>query len=470
MKNAFTRATKYLRFRKMKSIVLVMLFTVLSLTLLLSNSINSTIDSYYSELDTTNGISVSINPIMKFESGSNGQPGTPPDRQSVSFVTTTDEQVEQIRTLDYVTNVKSSTTVTVTSSTLEAIDYSEETTASEDAMSSATQKVTSMPNDVNMSGLKLVGSDNLSLESDFTNSTVSLSSGEMPSSTEEVLVSTTFAKLNDLKVGDSIDLSSSDETLSNTYKISGLYTYNLELDEMAQRIVPENNIYSTYEGATKVKDSTTRARTTTTYYIESADKLEQFKTDYFEITQQDSSSFDVELDDEVYTSTISPLIQLSETLSTVVIVVIVFIGVILAIVSYLMIKERNYEIGVLYSLSESKKNIVLQFIFENTILLTIGFAIALVINSMLSTSIINGLLNMDIFSNVNENAMRMQGGPGGPMGVKNFNETTEVSVETSISTMSIIYSYAITWLVVCGVNILTISKTLLKRVKEIINS
>lgn len=462
MKNAFTRAIKYLKFKKAKSIVLVMLFTLLSLTLLLSSSVNSTIDSYYSQLDTTNGISVSINPVMSPPTQESSGATT---RKTMSFASATDEQLEQIKALDYVTNIKNSTTVNITSDTVNMIEYTQSTSNSQNQPSD-------MPSMTSMSGLKITGSDNLALENDFANETVSLSSGVMPTAKDQIVISESLATLNSLKVGDSIVLKSSDASISVTYKISGIYKYNADIDEMAQRTVPENTMYATYEAATQIKDDSTRARVSTTYYISSTDKLEQFKTDYFKITEQDSSSFNVTLNDEVYTSTIKPLMQLSETLSSAIIVIIAFIGVILAIVAYLMIKERNYEIGVLYSLSESKKNIVFQFIFENTILLTIGFILALIINFALASSIINGLLNMDLFSSVNENAMRMQGpGMSGPMSQSSSrSSSTSVVVDANISILSILSSYVITWVIVCGVNILTISKTLLKRVKEIINS
>lgn len=462
MKNAFTRAIKYLKFKKAKSIVLVMLFTLLSLTLLLSSSVNSTIDSYYSQLDTTNGISVSINPVMSPPTQDSSGATT---RKTMSFASATDEQLEQIKALDYVTNIKNSTTVNITSDTVNMIEYTQSTSNSQNQPSD-------MPSMTSMSGLKITGSDNLALENDFANETVSLSSGVMPTAKDQIVISESLATLNSLKVGDSIVLKSSDASISVTYKISGIYKYNADIDEMAQRTVPENTMYATYEAATQIKDDSTRARVSTTYYISSTDKLEQFKTDYFKITEQDSSSFNVTLNDEVYTSTIKPLMQLSETLSSAIIVIIAFIGVILAIVAYLMIKERNYEIGVLYSLSESKKNIVFQFIFESTILLTIGFILALIINFALASSIINGLLNMDLFSSVNENAMRMQGpGMSGPMSQSSSrSSSTSVVVDANISILSILSSYVITWVIVCGVNILTISKTLLKRVKEIINS
>lgn len=458
MKNAFVRATKYLKFKKTKSIVLVVLFTILSLTLLLSSSVNSTIDTYYNQLDTTNGISVSINPVMKFDSQSSGS------KTKMNFASATDEQLEQIKALDYVTNIKKSTTIDTTSS-IDMIEY-------EDTSSTSTNQPSDMPMNVSMSGLKLMGSDNLSLEDSFVNETISLSSGEMPTSNDQIVMSETLATLNNLKVGDSVELKSSDESITQKYTISGLYKYNADLDEMALRTVPENTMYTTYDAAIALKDDSSRTRSNTVYYISSSDKLDQFKTDYFSITSQDSSSFNVTLNDEVYTSTIKPLMQLSDTLSVAIIVIIVFIGAILAIVAYLMIKERNYEIGVLYSLSESKKNIVLQFVFENTILLTIGFVIALLINLTLSSQMINGLLNMDLFSSVNENAMRMQG-PGGPTITRPGSSTSSnssISIDANISALSIISSYVITWVIVVSVNILTVSRTLLKRVKEIINS
>ncbi|MDL2211770.1 FtsX-like permease family protein [Erysipelotrichaceae bacterium OttesenSCG-928-M19] len=463
MKNTLNRALKYLSYKKTKSFLLIVLFFVISAILLLSATLNSTIDNYYSQIDNKNGIAVSISPKMNFNrnQGESQAEGSKPNDMRSLFTNLTSEQLEAIAALDYVTDVKQSTSVSVTSSSLEEISY---TSSSSDDSNEQRADMPQMRED--MSGLRIMGSSHLNLETDFSNETISLSSGTMPSADTEIVISEALASQNDLKVGSSFKVSNSDDSsLTKTYKVVGIYAYNSQIDEMAMQQVPENTMYTLYSSVATLISEDSGSRITTQFFIESVDDLTQFKTDYFSITDTSSDDYEVSLDDSVYQNTIKPLMQLAEIVQIAKWVILVITSAILAIISYLMIKERNYEIGVLYSLSENKRNISLQFVFENGILLTIGFLIAWLINMLLGSQIIQALMNMELLNNVKQGAQTM-GGPQGMMGNPGASDLS--SIEAYLSSSGLISSYVIILVVVLIITMATIAKTLVKRPKEII--
>ncbi|MDH6603752.1 putative ABC transport system permease protein [Bacilli bacterium PM5-9] len=466
MKNTLDRAIKYLRFKKMKSFLLVLLFMIVSSMLLLSATLNSTISNYYEQLDTTNGISVSVTPKMNFnkrQSSSNEDTTQikPSDIRS-KFVNLSDEQLEEIKKLGYVSDVMQSTSLNVTSSSIEEISYSSSTSDN-----SSSSGMNDMPQRENISGLRITGSSHLNLENDFTNETISLSSGNLPVKDNEIMVSETLASSNTLKIGSSFKVVNANSTSkTKTYKVVGIYSYNNELNEMALQTVPENIMYTSYSSLSSLIDSNSNNRVTTQFFIYDVDDLEQFKDDYFKIIETSSSDYEVSLNDSVYKNTIEPLSQLASIVDIAKVVVLVIVSIILAIISYLMIKERNYEIGVLYSISESKKNIVMQFIMENGILLTIGYVIALLINKLIGNSIISSLMNMDLLNGVKDGARQMGGGP-----MNSFSpEMASSDIEAYLNVFGMVQVYLVILIVVLIITIATLAKTLAKRPKEIISS
>ncbi|WP_423364174.1 ABC transporter permease [Mycoplasma sp. P36-A1] len=476
MKNIMYRAIQYLKYKKIKSIMLIALFSIMSIVLLLSSSLDSTISNYYNSINNKNGIEVSVNPVM---SRKTQQPSSNSDRRTATNVTA--EQLAQIQELEYITDVKQNTNLSVTSDGVEAISYSEEETTSNSTnttQSGSTALSNVIPDASKDSGsserrnqmsngLRIYGSTNYNLETIFSENTISLSSGEMPTTDNQIVISKTLADDNDLKLKDSITLkNSNDEDKTAKYTIVGIYTYNATLDEMSMQMIPENTMYTTYSAVTSMVSSDYTPMISTQYYVNSSDDFETFKEAYYKITNTTEETVQLSLNDEVYTSTIQPLSQIAEIMSKAKIVIIVGISALIAIILYLMIKERNYEIGVLYSLSERKRNIVTQFITENVILVSIAFIVGLAVSLAVGSNIISILLNMDVFSNIKDGATRMGGGRSM---MPSSSATVATDITASWDILGISSVYLILVILVIIITLITVSKTLMKRPKEIIN-
>lgn len=456
MNNTFYRAIQYLKYKKTKSIILVFLFTIMSSLILFSTTLDSTIDKYYSSLDNKNGIAISAAPKLDMSKGK-------VDMKSLESKELTTDQIEKLSKLPYVTDVLKSKTLMVNNDKLKQLKYDSDDSEDEGkvVMFGSNGKGTS-----DIDGLKISASSNLSLEEAIKNKTIKLYSGTWATKPDEIVLSERLAALNKISLNGEITLKNSDKTKSKTFKVVGIYKYASAIDDMMARMVPENTMYTTIDGVSEFGEASGFGGQTTQFYIDSIDNFEKFKADYYKITNTSADKVELTLNDEVYQTTIKPLAQLSGTIQIITIVTIIISSIIIAIISYLMIKERNYEIGVLYSLSESKRNIILQFIIENIILMSIAFLIALGINFIFSSSIINSLMNMDILSGVKNGAMIMKGGSTSSLDGESATQT----INASFSIFNIVKSYVYLLSVIIFITIISIIQILLKRPKEIINS
>lgn len=479
MSNVFYRAVQYLKYKKMRSIMLIALFAIMSMILLMAGSLDSTIKSYYNSLDTTNGIAVSVNP--KMNRGEPGQQGSNDDkssqkqeRPSMTISNVTTEQLSKIKKLDYITDTKQNTSLNVENSKIEPISYEDSTDSDADSNQNQGMNAMMPANEKNnMNGLRLYGSSNYDLEDIFSESTLSLKSGKMPTKDNEVVISSELASDNSLKLNGTITLkNSSDTSKSKKYTIVGLYTNNATLDEMSMRIVPDNTMYTTYSSVSSLLASNANTMISTMYYIKSVDNFDQFKKDYYSITNTSADNNELTLNDEVYNNTIKPLTQVASSINSAKYIVLALILVVIGIVLYLGIKERNNEIGILYSLSEKKTKIMSQFLIENSILAGLAFVIALIFSMSVGKNIFSILMNMDIFSGVRSGARMMGGGrmnAGMPMS-NNGSSTNAIDLNAVFDANTIIFSLGAILILIAIITVVTVSRTLLKRPKEIINS
>ncbi len=368
MKNLLFRAVKYLRYTKWKSILLICLFLILSSLTIFSEIIKSTVYNYSAEINNQNGISVTVRAAM--QQGNFRGEGTE----------ITDLQQEEIENLLYVNDVSKSAMMLVDDADIISLESESSTTTNNNMQGG-------MGNSNNMKMvdmLRIQTSTHLEFMDVFQNNTIEVVDGQLPTDANEVLVNSNLAYINNLEVGDTFNIISNSEEI--TIEVKGIYDYIGELDEFAAQMMPENTMYATY--STLVGQS----RESYIYYINEVEDFEQFKIDYADIINGNVDELIFNINDDLYTSTIVPLNDLNETITLVRNIIIVLAAVILIIILAITIKDRTYEIGVLYSISERKKNIVWQFIIEVTLLLTIGFIIALGINIIFDENLINYLL------------------------------------------------------------------------------
>ncbi|MDR3214764.1 MAG: FtsX-like permease family protein [Bacilli bacterium] len=440
MKNILIRAFKYLKYKKIKSIMLIILFLIMATTIIFSGIIKATITSYLSSIDNKNGIAISI--VAKNR--------TQGFRVMESSNNLSNEQLTKIKELDYLSDIVINSDITLDSTSITAL-------STNDSTEDISNEKRMIPND--FSQIRIQVSSNLSLNESLNN--LNLLSGKMPSKENDIMISNELATANNLKIGSTFSITSN--SIKKDVNISGIYEFTSEQTDFQVRSLPQNTLYGLLSLTTTFKDTT---HLNYQYYLKKIDDYEMFKKDYLSITNQTNDNMQFNINDTLYQQTIIPLQQIASGLKIISNITIMVTCAIISIILVITIKERNYEIGVLYALSAQKKSIVIQFCLEHIILIGIAFISAIIINITMASSFINMMLNNKIFSNINMNAQMMQG--RGMMNNANIKQTI-TNIDTIISP-SILISNLLFLLFLSTLMILIITIIILrKNPRDIIN-
>ena len=240
------------------------------------------------------------------------------------------------------------------------------------------------------------GYTNFEQITDFKEGYRGILSGSFPASNNECIVSEDFANLNNLAIGDDIEIIDSvnpDNIL--LLAVSGIYfdfTSNMfgAGTEAPAAINVRNNIITYYETASTFVDTNNHRRTdTAVFFLKSPDLISAFENEARAAGL--SIDYKVTIDEDAYNKIISPVEGMSKISLTFMIVVLILGGLILVLLATLSIRERKYEVGVLRAMGMKKHKVALGLIFESFVItficlivgLGIGAAVAQPVSDML---------------------------------------------------------------------------------------
>lgn len=246
--------------------------------------------------------------------------------------------------------------------------------------------------------------------------------GNMPKKDGEAIVSENFAKLNNLKVGDTFKVQNPDnpdkyDPLELT--ISGIYYDGTESQDYGFKhpmMNRKNEIITTFDTlkAYKVKtdnDLIVEAK----FFLKNPDLLSEFNEEAHKLGL--NNLYDVSTDSQSYDEIVKPVEELQKVANIFMILVLCFGGSILILISILGIRERKYEIGVLRAMGMKKGKVALGLIFETLSTIAISLVVGLSIASLSAQSISNVLLKSQIEAqnqSASEGMMFRMGGGAAP--------------------------------------------------------
>lgn len=242
-----------------------------------------------------------------------------------------------------------------------------------------------------------------------------ITSGKMFTSTSknEVVISNTLASFNNVKVGDTITLTSpvSGSTKTYTFTIVGIYKNTSSTTTQGgpgNQTSSDNAIYTSMTTLTSIGlDSTTLAKadgTTTpktsltyTYVFRNESAYNQFVKDVKSAGL--SSDYTVSSTDvENYEASLVPLNNLSSFALTLLLIVLGVGAGVLVVINLFNIRERKYEIGVLTAIGVKKAKVASQFIIEILMVTMMGLGVGAVIGAVSSVPVSNQLLSSQVSS------------------------------------------------------------------------
>lgn len=244
---------------------------------------------------------------------------------------------------------------------------------------------------------------------------------EADKNTNNVMIESTLAEQNDLKVGDTFKITNATDT-SVTYKmiVKGIYETSEVADGMCMNFAfmdPVNTIYTSYTFANTMKGSTYKnTADSATYTLAQPKQLTAFVKQANKLI--DTDTFELQTNDSLYQQMLKPISNITSFSENIVLLVSVAGTIILALIVMLTIRERKYEIGVLLALGENRFKVIAQFFTELILVLSLSLVIAGFSGSYVGNIVGEQLLAQETESTTTSNTSKFEGGEpnggGGP--------------------------------------------------------
>lgn len=246
--------------------------------------------------------------------------------------------------------------------------------------------------------MKLLGNE----FGDFEEGLRDIAEGRMPENQNECIVSSDLAELNNLAVGDKLALTSQLESEDGSttdigFELTIVGAYDDATDEYSSGVQQNaftnkrNEILTTYETVADAFIPAHRGiNIGATYYLKSPDLLGAFAQEVY--AKGLDPVFDVKTDEASYNKIVGPVEGLKSISLTFMVIVLIFGGIIIALLSSIAIRERKYEIGVLRAMGLKKHKVALGLWSEMLMITGLCLAIGLGVGTLAAQPVTNALL------------------------------------------------------------------------------
>ena len=295
-------------------------------------------------------------------------------------------------------------------------------------------------------------SDTVTL-TEFIDGTRQIIEGEMFRNAGEAIVSSEFAELNQLEIGDMVEVISRSPQLEGIVQMTVTGIFFDTTDEYDPAMLPlltaggfpvlnrRNEILTSYETLRGFPQFASMLEVEASFFLRSPEYLPEFEA----YVRALGLSYDymVTVDDVTFNAIVGPVEGLRSISITFMFVVLALGAIILILLSSIAIRERKYEIGVLRAMGMKKGKVARGLIYEMTALTAICLVLGLGLGTVTVQPIADILLQQQIAaieSTRQDNMPNMGGGMliGGGMvmhdpGVAGTQLDTEPLSEINIS-------------------------------------
>ena len=354
----FKRAIRYCWRQKIRSIILLLVFTLLPSAALIALSVGHATAEGASEVKQTVGASIRVE--IDSENRENYGPGTENDN-GMSYQYNGDYITQEV--IDAIAKVEG------------VVSYSAE---SEGGYYGAAVNFDYFPGafNVDVSGhgqlVPYTVTMNSGLSVKFLNGTYTLEEGRhiTPEDSFAVLISKELAEKNRLSVGDTITLYSLDTQQENDFEIVGIFsgTEGMSKDAMMADGIAANQGYIDRNSYQEMWNETALELGSLDVYVDSAENVQDILKTIQNLPELQGKTFTYSTDTENFDLISNPLSSLQTMVDTAVLVIAVTGAAIIALLLVLWTRGRKKEAGILMAVGRSKWEIVLQFLTENILI------------------------------------------------------------------------------------------------------
>lgn len=443
LKRAWLNITR----KKSKTILLLIILFIVANLILATISIKKATDEQVSYAKKTLGSQVTLSADMEKMRALRESSGDS-NQTRLARPTANLADVEKIAESDYVKDYTYSITTSANASGFDVI---------ETAINNDIKDRPGFGNFAESTGnVQVEGVNSYAYISDVQNKTMSLTSGTYfdEKTDDQVIISYDLADANNFKVGDSIKLINIDTSKTYTFKVIGIYdTETNDATENFGMISSSNKIYMNTTTAAKLLSTTSYNNgnysvNNVIYYLDNAEHVNEFISEAKKlVTNLADNNLILSANTDAYDKMAGPIESVGDFANTIlIIVVLASIGIITLIINN-QIKDRKYEIGVLMSLGEKKKKIVMQFIIELLVITTMAIILSTATSSYLAKSMSKSLLDKQVAA-AKEDTSNNFGRPGMFGRTKNINTITTLNVSANMN--DYIMLFGIGYLIIIG--------------------
>lgn len=213
---------------------------------------------------------------------------------------------------------------------------------------------------------------NSELSANFLNGTYTLEEGRhiQPDDSYTVLISKELADKNGLSVGDDITMYDLDSDSENTFEIVGIFsgTEGMGKDAMMADGIPANQGYIDMNSYNEIFDRDAMELGSLDVYVDSAENVQDVLETIQNLPEIKDKTFTYSTDTENFDLISNPLSSIQTMVDTAVIVIAVTGAAVIVLLLVLWTRGRKKEAGILMAVGRSKLEIVLQFLTENILI------------------------------------------------------------------------------------------------------
>ena len=399
--NFIKRAWQNISFKKGRSLLLVIVMTVILVFimagLLIRNAAVTTVNNTKQQVGAS--VTLSANRDQAFKKMRSSTPPTSTSKTkkpSLSMPSVSLASVKKIAQLSGVANYNVSVATSANADSIDAISTSSASNNGPMGMSQSTST------------------------GDFKDNTNKITKGRALTSadvnTNNVVIESELAKQNNLRVGDTIKIKATTTgKKAYTLKVVGIYKASQSSSSSMgpQQSDPSNTLYTAYTLANQIKGQTNKVDsavftlsnpTQKTAFLKAAKKI--INTKKFSLTADDSTY-----------QTLKQSMQKMESFANKIVWLVAIAGtVILALIIILMVREHRYEMGVLLSLGEKRTKIIGQLLVEMFMLLIVSLALAGIGGQFAGQALSKQVMNSVTTNTTTDSTTTQPGGNGGPGG------------------------------------------------------
>ncbi len=208
------------------------------------------------------------------------------------------------------------------------------------------------------------------------------------------VISSVLASDNNLTVGDSFTVSYPPETLPDDtdqfqtqYDLTVIGIYAVESEQtsnssdVAECDIQENFIFTDTASLRAMQENLTGKRTTrfssgVAFFVSDPRELNSIVDRLSDLTDYDWDGFKIIKNNKAYNDSAVPLERMAGLITTFLLIIIFVSVVMLSLILVMWMKDRKYEIGILLSVGIRKTGIIAQHITENLLIAVLAFFIS----------------------------------------------------------------------------------------------